>query len=98
MRPTRRQALPGTQFPVAALDQFAKQAIPRWGTNDAATQAAYDAYVDKVCPVEAGGIGERILLPDLGIRGNSHMVMMDRNSDEVASLIDRWLARRGLRK
>ncbi|WP_395345140.1 hypothetical protein [Variovorax sp. UC122_21] len=33
-----------------AFDQFAKQAVPRWATNNAATQAAYDALVAKVCP------------------------------------------------
>ena len=173
----QRKALPGTQFPIAAFDQFAKQSIPRWGTNDAATQAAYDAYVDKACPcvivvhsqggnfafnaalrypdkikalvaveasgspnpdttdfarikgvpmlwvwgdnldrfpfwqrvvaqqekfrsnlVAAGGTGDRILLPDLGIRGNTHMMMMDRNSDQIAGLIDQWLARQGMKK
>lgn len=172
----QRKALQGTQFPIAAFDQFAKQSIPRWGTNDAATQAAYDAYVDKVCPcvivvhsqggnfafnsaarfpdkvkalvavetsgspnpdtfdftrvqgipmlwvwgdnldkfpfwgrilsqqerfrsnlVRAGGVGDRMLLPELGIRGNSHMLMMDRNSDQIAGLIDQWLARQGIR-
>ena len=40
----------GTLFPVKAFDQFGKQGIPRWATNDAATQAAYDQYVQKVCP------------------------------------------------
>ena len=48
--PAKRKALPGSQFPVAAFDQFAKQSIPRWGINDAATQAAYDAYIEKACP------------------------------------------------
>lgn len=168
--PAQRKALPGSQFPVAAFDQFSKQAIPRWATNDAPTQAAYDAYVDKVCPciivvhsqggnfafnsalkypdkvkalvavetsgspnpdtfdfsrvkgvpmlwvwgdnlgkfpfwgrilaqqekfrtnlVRAGGIGDRIVLPEIGIIGNSHMLMMDRNSDQIAALIDQWI-------
>ena len=35
-------------------------------------------------------------LPDAGIRGNSHMVMMDKNSDQVAELIQKWLAGQGL--
>ena len=175
--PAKRAALPGTQFPIAAFDQFAKQAIPRWGTNDAATQAAYDAYVEKACPcvivvhsqggnfafnaalryldkvkalvavevsgspnpdttdfakikgvpmlwvwgdnldkfpfwqrivaqqekfrsnlVKAGGTGDRILLPELGIQGNTHMLMMDRNSDQIAGLIDEWLTRKGIKK
>ncbi|WP_218510677.1 alpha/beta fold hydrolase [Variovorax sp. dw_308] len=174
--PAQRTALPGTQFPIAAFDQFTKQSIPRWGTNDAATQAAYDAYVDKVCPcvivvhsqggnfafnsalkypdkvkalvavetsgspnpdtfdfarvkgvpmlwvwgdnlgkfpfwgriaaqqekfrgnlIAAGGIGDRIVLPDLGIKGNTHMLMMDRNSDQIAGLIDQWLVKQGIK-
>jgi pimeloyl-ACP methyl ester carboxylesterase len=175
--PAQRKAFPGTQFPIAAFDQFAKQAIPRWATNDAATQAAYDAYVQKVCPcvilvhsqggnfafnsalkypdkvkalvavetsgspnpdtvdyarikgvpmlwvwgdnidkfpfwgrivaqqekfranlVKAGGIGDEIVLPQVGIHGNTHMMMMDRNSDQIAALIDQWLARQGLKR
>src|SRR4051794_34228436 len=41
---------PDTKFPVQAFDQFGKQGVPRWATNDAATQRAYDEYVQKVCP------------------------------------------------
>jgi pimeloyl-ACP methyl ester carboxylesterase len=175
--PAQRKAFAGTQFPVAAFDQFAKQSIPRWGTNDAATQAAYDAYVDKVCPcvilvhsqggnfafnsalrypdkvkalvavetsgspnpdifdftrvkgvpmlwvwgdntakfpfwgrivaqqekfranlVKAGGTGDRIMLPEIGIRGNTHMMMMDKNSSQIAALIDQWLTKQGIKK
>ncbi|HBK07133.1 MAG TPA: esterase [Acetobacteraceae bacterium] len=40
----------GTLFPVDCFDQFAKQIVPRWGGNDAPTQAAYDALVRKVGP------------------------------------------------
>ena len=175
--PALRRALPGTQFPVGSFDQFAKQSIPRWSTNDVAIQAAYDAYVQKACPcvivvhsqggnfafnaalkypdkvkaivavetsgspnpettdfsrlkgvpmlwvwgdnldrypfwgritaqqenfrsrlVAAGGTGDRLMLPELGWRGNSHMLMMDRNSDLIAEQVDRWLARQGLKR
>jgi len=44
----------------------------------------------------AGGQVEVVDLPEHGIRGNSHMVMMDRNSDAVAALVQDWLAARGL--
>jgi pimeloyl-ACP methyl ester carboxylesterase len=44
----------------------------------------------------AGGQAEVFDLPAMGIHGNSHMVMMDRNSDAVAALVQSWLARRGL--
>jgi pimeloyl-ACP methyl ester carboxylesterase len=173
----QRQAWPGTLFPVEAYDQFTKQSVPRWLTNDEATQRAYDAYVDKVCPcvilvhsqggafafnaalrapdkikaivavetsgtpdldktdytrlrntpivwvwgdhlgdypfwgtlrqrqetfrsrvLAAGGTADLIDLPQAGIRGNTHMVMMDRNSDEVAVLIQRWLEQHRLTK
>jgi pimeloyl-ACP methyl ester carboxylesterase len=43
----------------------------------------------------AGGSVDVIDLPDAGLKGNSHMVMMDRNSDEVAALIQKWLASKG---
>ncbi len=44
----------------------------------------------------AGGSIDIVDLPDAGIRGNSHMVMMDRNSDQVADLIQKWLVGKGL--
>lgn len=47
---------------------------------------------------EAGGTVEDVDLPSRGIRGNSHMVMMDRNGDEVAGLIQDWLAAQGLHR
>ncbi len=43
----------------------------------------------------AGGRPEVIDLPAVGIQGNSHMVMMDRNNAQVAALIQQWLASRG---
>lgn len=177
-QPAARKVFPeGSQFPIEAFDQFGKQGIPRWATNDAATQAAYDALVQKICPcvivvhsqggnftfnaalkapdkikgviaVEVSGAPdpakvdmstlkdiphlfiwgdyldrhplwrqitpnidrferalraqgakvERIDLPKQGIRGNSHMLMMDRNSDQIAQLAQDWMSRQGLMK
>ena len=173
----KRDAYTDTQFPVERFDQFMKQGVPRWVTNDAPTQAAYNALVEKVCPcilmphsqgstfaynaalkypnlVKAvvgiepsgaldpnktdlsplknvpmlfvwgdkiretprwggivaplktmisalksqGGIADEIDLPTVGVRGNSHMIMMDRNSDEVAKLVNDWMMRKGLSK
>jgi pimeloyl-ACP methyl ester carboxylesterase len=48
--PAKRVARKGLRFPVEAFDQFMKQSVPRWTTNDAVTLAAYKALVDKVCP------------------------------------------------
>jgi S-ribosylhomocysteine lyase LuxS involved in autoinducer biosynthesis len=44
----------------------------------------------------AGGKVDVINLPDLGIKGNSHMVMMDKNNDAVAVAIQKWLMDQGL--
>lgn len=173
--PAKRVAEPGTQFPIASFDEFVKQGVPRWTSNDEITQDAYDQYVQKACPCvivvhsqggnfaynaalkypdkvkamimvetsgspdpdkadfsslrntpmlwvwgdhtqdtpfwkaivtrqekvradinHVGGIGDVIMLPEKGIMGNSHMMMMDRNSDQIADLINNWLRKRGL--
>jgi pimeloyl-ACP methyl ester carboxylesterase len=44
----------------------------------------------------AGGTVDVVDLPERGIRGNSHMIMMDRNGDQVAQLVQELLAGRGL--
>jgi pimeloyl-ACP methyl ester carboxylesterase len=153
----RREAFEHTQFPIEAYDQFTMQAVPRWATNDAATQRAYDALVQRVCPCiivvhsqganfafnaavtapdkvravvavepsgapdparveaarargvphlfvwgdyidrrdalrEAGARVETLDLPAAGVRGNSHMLMMDRNSDDIARRVEAWIA------
>ena len=37
-------------------------------------------------------------MPRAGLSGNSHMLMMDRNSDQVAQMIQDWIAKQGLMK
>ena len=44
---------------------------------------------------KAGGKPEVIDLPKIGIKGNSHMLMMDRNNLEIAAVIQKWLAEQG---
>lgn len=53
--------------------------------------------VDYAAALKAGGGTVDVVdLPDAGLKGNSHMVMMDQNSDKVADLIQAWLVKRGL--
>ena len=170
----QRRAFADTRFPLAAWDAFARQSVPRWTTTDSQIQAAYNEYVQKVCPCviivhsqggnfafnaalaapdkvraviaiepsgtpsagtdasplrgvphlvvwgdhfadspfwqkiranverwagairDAGGTADIMDLPADGLRGNSHMMMMDMNSDEVAGRIQAWMAQRGL--
>jgi len=168
-----RKTNPGTQFPVEHYEEFMRQNVPRWTSNDTPTIAAYTELVDKVCPCvvlfhsqagqfgykvaqarpekikaliavepaafgdvdqaarlaaiptlvlygdfieqdarwttirhngvafadavnKAGGKVDVVDLPQVGIKGNSHMIMMDKNSSEVAAYIQAWLKRQGL--
>ena len=45
---------------------------------------------------EAGGTADWINLPDIGIKGNSHMLMQDKNSDQIAEVVQKWLVSKGL--
>jgi pimeloyl-ACP methyl ester carboxylesterase len=45
---------------------------------------------------EAGVDAFWLDLPKEGIKGNSHMMMMDKNSDEIAKRIQSWFAEHGL--
>ena len=44
----------------------------------------------------AGGKADVVDLPKVGIHGNSHMMMMDKNNAEIAALIQGWLEKQGL--
>jgi pimeloyl-ACP methyl ester carboxylesterase len=61
-----------------------------WSEELAAAEA-YRAALDR-----AGTRADLLALPQVGIRGNSHMLMADDNSRAIAALIERWLSRRGL--
>jgi predicted esterase len=57
-------------------------------------QAAYNdcqALVDRLN--SAGGNAEMLHPADLGIHGNSHMIMQDRNNLQIADLILQWIDR-----
>lgn len=43
--------------------------------------------------VAEGGRAELLMLPDLGIRGNTHYLMMDDNNLDLAGLVDDWVER-----
>jgi pimeloyl-ACP methyl ester carboxylesterase len=43
-----------------------------------------------------GGDATLIHLPDLGIHGNSHFLMQEKNNQEIADIIENWLKEKGL--
>ena len=84
------QAAALKNIPVLAVfgDYFDVDA--RWATLRKTAENYFDAIR------KAGGSVRVVDLPKTGIRGNSHMLIMDRNNLEVAALIQTWLAERGL--
>ena len=44
-----------------------------------------------------GGQVERLLLSDVGICGNSHMMMMENNSDQIAEVLLEWINENALK-
>ena len=44
----------------------------------------------------AGGNVDVVNLPEIGIKGNSHMLMMDKNNAQIADMIQNWLADKNL--
>jgi|RhiMetdeSRZDD1v2_1073273.scaffolds.fasta_scaffold78923_4 pimeloyl-ACP methyl ester carboxylesterase len=44
----------------------------------------------------AGGTADWWDLPKMGVAGNTHMLMMDKNSDQIAGMIQKWMAEKGL--
>ena len=48
--------------------------------------------------INAGASVDVINLPEIGIKGNSHMMMMDRNNLQIANIINDWLKKKGFSK
>lgn len=46
----------------------------------------------------AGGKAEILVLPDVGIHGNSHMLMQDNNSLQIAGMLSAWMGKHVGRK
>ena len=70
----------------------------RFALIAAAVSVALPAFAndDIVLRGMAGGKVDWINLPEIGIRGNSHMLMQDKNSDQIAEVIQKWLVSQNL--
>jgi hypothetical protein len=60
---------------------------PRWAPRLKGCRAFVEAAN------AAGGKAELLVLPDIGIHGNSHMLMQDKNSLQIAALLAVWIER-----
>ena len=60
------------------------------------SEASYHAPYDHCTALylrQAGVPADLIRLADLGIRGNGHMMMLEKNSDDIARVMDQWIGR-----
>ena len=59
-------------------------------TSEASYHTAYDHCTVKYLE-QAGAHPKWIRLPDVGIHGNGHMMMLEKNSGEIANVMSLWL-------
>ncbi|EJD55232.1 alpha/beta-hydrolase [Auricularia subglabra TFB-10046 SS5] len=60
-------------------------------TSEASFRAPVDPCTTRFLR-QAGVDVKHLLLQDVGIRGNGHMMFMERNSDEIAAVLEEWIA------
>ena len=66
--------------------------LPTWQSRFEACQAMISRIKS------AGGQAEMLAPPERGIRGNSHMIMQDRNNLQIADLILQWIGAHASKK
>lgn len=100
-RPLRfeRQALPDRPDCVRCWRQADPPAqLPRLAgipiviiVGEASYHAAYD-HCTSAYLTQAGVQHDFIRLENLGLRGNGHMMMIEKNSDDIAAVVEDWIA------
>ena len=78
---------PYKALPILVLFGDHVDEFPRWAPRLVGCRAFVQAAN------AAGGAAQLIVLPDIGIHGNSHMMMQDRNNLQVADVLDDWMTR-----
>lgn len=59
-------------------------------TSEASYHAVYDDCTYYFL-LQAGVPAERLRLADVGIHGNGHLQFMEKNSDQIAAVLDAWI-------
>ena len=76
---------PYLKMPILVLFGDYVDLVPRWAPRLKMCREFAEAVR------KAGGRTELVVLPEIGIKGNSHMLMQDRNSLEIADWLDKWI-------
>lgn len=86
--PAKDDLAPYKDLPILVLFGDYVDQSPRWAPRLKLCRAFVAAAN------AAGGRAELILLPEIGIHGNSHMLMQDKNSLDIADWLTGWLDKR----
>ncbi len=86
--PAKDDLTPYKDLPILVLFGDYVDQSPRWAPRLKQCRAFVAAAN------AAGGRAELILLPEIGIHGNSHMLMQDKNSLDIADWLSGWLDKR----
>ena len=78
---------PYTKMPILVLFGDYVDLSPRWAPR------LKDCREFVAAANKSGGTAELVVLPDIGFHGNSHMLMQDKNSLEVADWLLGWIDR-----
>jgi hypothetical protein len=81
-----------TKFPIQFV--FGDYTDTRQIWKDSVVLAKTFCEIDK----KYGGDCEVLMLPDVGLKGNTHIAFADMNNDKVAEQLTKWLHRKGLDK
>jgi hypothetical protein len=76
---------PFLKFPILVMFGDYVDLSPRWAPRLKACREFVQAARN------AGGRTELVVLPDIAIKGNSHMLMQDHNSLEIADWLFAWI-------
>jgi len=86
---TREQLATLARIPILVVYGDHLDDVPAWRDL---WQSAFGSCVTFVQQVnQAGGDATMMHLPELGVKGNSHMLMQDKNNLQVADLILKWI-------
>ncbi|MGT2478663.1 hypothetical protein ACU4GR_06785 [Methylobacterium oryzae CBMB20] len=86
--PGKDDLAPYKDMPILVLFGDYVDASPRWAPRLKQCRSFVAAAN------AAGGKAELILLPEIGIHGNSHMLMQDKNSLDIADWLAGWIDKR----
>jgi len=64
-------------------------------TSEASYHAPYDHCTVRYL-AQAGVKSTHVRLPDIGIHGNGHMMMLEKNSDQIATFLETWFTNHGM--